>query len=197
MKKYLLSTLAIAGLMGIASNAKAADDFMNMGMSDAYAVMQAGFGFGQKDYKESGVVALGAGYHLNSYLKSDLTVGFRGFGKLEQDDHREVDAWAIPVLMNVYASVPYKNMSLYAMGGLGMSYNMLDNDREIRGDDKLNFAWTVGGGIGYRLTQCWGLDLGYRYVDLGEGRSKYKDDSLRMKQNMRSHDVLLSARYYF
>ncbi len=198
MKKYLLSTLAIAGLLTLNSTAKAEDNFMGMGMSDAYAVMQAGFGFGQKDYKESGVVALGAGYHLNSYLKSDLTVGFRGFGKLEQKkEHRKVDAWAIPVLMNVYASIPYKNMSVYAMGGLGMSYNMLDNDKEIRGDDKMNFAWTVGGGIGYKLTECWGLDLGYRYVDLGEGRSKLKDRDVRMKQNMRSHDVLLSARYYF
>ena len=196
MKKYLLSSLAIAGLFGITLEAHAGE-FMGMGMSDAYAIMQAGFGFGQKDYKESGVFAVGGGYHLNQYLHSDITVGFRGWGKVEQKDRKEVDSWSIPALMNVYASIPYKQMSVYAMGGLGASYNMLDSNRTTKGDDKLNFAWTVGGGFGYRLNECWSLDLGYRYVDLGEGRSKFKDGSGRMKQNMRSHDVLLSARYYF
>jgi len=198
MKKYLLSTLALAGLLGTVTTANATDQqFMGMSMSDGYAVMQAGFGFGQKDYKESGVFAVGGGYHLNQYLQSDMTVGLRAWGSLEQKNHEELDSWSIPALVNLYASMPYKNMSIYGMGGIGAAYNMVDSNRTIKGDDKLNFAWTVGGGIGYRLTPCWNLDLGYRYVDLGEGRSKFKDGSGRMKQNMRSHDILLSARYYF
>ena len=74
MKKYLLSTLAIAGLFGVATTANAADDgLMTMNMSNPYAVMQAGMGFGSNDYKESAVFALGAGYHMNQFLKSDIT----------------------------------------------------------------------------------------------------------------------------
>ena len=39
MKKYLLSTLAVAGLIGMATNAKASDDsLMTMNMSNGYAV---------------------------------------------------------------------------------------------------------------------------------------------------------------
>ena len=43
MKKYLLSSLAIAGLFGFAANASAGDNgLMSMNMSNGYAVMQAG-----------------------------------------------------------------------------------------------------------------------------------------------------------
>lgn len=196
MKKYLLSTLAIAGLFGIATNANAADDMMGMNLSNGYAVMQAGFGFGRKDYKESGVFAVGGGYHLNEYLKSDLTVGLRAWGKLESDG-KKADVWTVPALVNLYASMPYKQFEPYIMGGIGAAWNSVDNTSLTKGDDKLSFAWTIGAGVGYRLTPCWDLDLGYRYADLGEGRSKFKDGSGRIKKDVTSHDILLTARYYF
>lgn len=198
MKKYLLSTLAVASLIGMASNAKAAEDdsWMGMNMSDGYAVMQAGMGFGRKDYKESAVFALGGGYHLNQYLKSDLTVGLRAWGKVKKSGY-SADVWTVPALMNVYASMPYKQFEPYIMGGIGAAWNKAKNTSVTKGDDKVSFAWTMGAGIGYRLSHCWDLDLGYRYVDLGEARAKFKDGSGRIKRDVTSHDVLLSARYYF
>ncbi|MBQ3696222.1 MAG: porin family protein [Alphaproteobacteria bacterium] len=197
MKKYLLSTLAIAGLFGVATTANAADDgLMTMNMSNPYAVMQAGMGFGSNDYKESAVFALGAGYHMNQFLKSDITVGMRAWGKLKKQGH-SADVWTIPALANLYMTMPYKKIEPYIMGGIGMAWNMVDNTHLTKGDDKMSFAWTAGAGIGYRLSHCWGLDLGYRYVDLGEGRSKFKDGSGRIKKDVKSHDVILSARYYF
>ncbi|MBQ4471905.1 MAG: porin family protein [Alphaproteobacteria bacterium] len=196
MKKYLLSTLAVAGLIGMTAPAHATDNSMAMSFSDPYAVIQAGFGFGQKDYKEAAVFALGAGYHMNQYLKSDITVGLRAWGKAKKDGH-SADVWTVPALANLYASMPYQNFEPYVMGGLGMAWNKSDSTHEVKGDEKMSFAWTAGAGIGYRLTSCWGLDLGYRYVDLGEGRSKIKATGDRIKKNIRSHDILLSARYYF
>ncbi|MBE6445813.1 MAG: porin family protein [Alphaproteobacteria bacterium] len=194
MKKLLLSSLAVVGLIGTSFGAQAED--YKMGMHHGYAVMQAGFGFGHKDYKESGVFAVGGGYHMNPYLRGDITVGMRGWGKIKQDGH-EADTWSIPALANVYVNIPWQKMGMYAMGGLGMSYNKTDSNSHTKGDDKMEFAWTLGAGFDYRLNDCWSLDLGYRYVDLGEGRSKLKATGEHVKDNIRSHDVLLSARYYF
>lgn len=197
MKKYLLSTLAAASLFTVATTAKAEDDgWMAMNMSDGYAVMQAGMGLGYQSYKESGVFALGAGYHLNRFLKSDLTVGMRAWGKIKKSGYN-ADIWTVPALMNVYASMPYKQFEPYVMGGLGMAWNKADNTSVTKGDTKMSFAWTVGAGIGYRLSKCWGLDLGYRFADLGEARAKFKDGTGRLKRDVKSHDILLSARYYF
>lgn len=194
MKKILLSTLAVVGLLGAFSEAQAGDK--GLSMKHGYAVMQAGMGFGHRNYKESAVFALGGGYHLNDYLRSDLTIGMRGWGKIEKEGVK-ADSWSIPALWNVYARVPWQQMGIYVMGGLGMSYNRMDGTSISKGDDKLSFAWTAGAGFDYRLNDCWGLDLGYRYVDLGEGRSKLKNGHTRLKGDIRSHDVILSARYYF
>ena len=197
MKKYLLSTLAIVGLFGMAANAKADDDgLMSMNMSNGYAVMQAGMGFGYQDYKESAVFALGGGYHLNRYLRSDVTVGMRAWGKIKKSGY-DADVWTVPALANLYVSMPYKQFEPYIMGGLGMAWNKADNTSVTKGDTKMSFAWTMGAGIGYRLSNCWGLDLGYRFADLGEARAKFKDGSGRIKRDVKSHDILLSARYYF
>ena len=194
MKKLLLSGLAVIGLLGTSLDVKA--EGHQMSMRNGYAVMQGGFGFGHKDYEKSGVFALGGGYHLNDYLRGDITVGMRAWGKIKRDGH-EADTWSIPALANVYARMPWQKMGLYAMGGLGMSYNKTDSNVHTKGDSKMEFAWTLGAGIDYRLSDCWSMDLGYRYVDLGEGRSKLKATGEHVKDNIRSHDVLLSARYYF
>lgn len=193
MKKLLLSGLAVVGLLGTTFGAQA-EDYVNM--SDPYAVVQAGYGFGHKDYKRAGVFALGGGYHMNEYLRADMTVGLRAWGKVKHDDTK-VDTWSIPALANMYVTMPWHNMGIYAMGGLGMSYNKTDSSTYTKGNGKFDFAWTVGAGVDYRLNQCWSMDLGYRYVDLGEGRSKLKEDGVRVKRDIRSHDVLLSARYHF
>ena len=200
MKKYLLSTLAVAGLFGTITTARAADDgLMTMNMSQGYAVMQAGMGFGRKDYKEAAVFALGAGYHLNRLLKSDLTIGMRAWGKVKKDDYK-ADVWTIPALMNVYASIPYGRFEPYVMGGLGVAWNKADSTALTKSDDRMSFAWTMGAGVGYRVSRCWELDLGYRYADLGQARAKFKEESGyrgRVKKDITSHDIMLSARYYF
>ena len=194
MKKLLLSGLAVAGLIGTTFAAQAEEDYWNM--SNPYAVMQAGYGFGDKDYKHAGVFALGGGYHFNSYLRGDITLGMRGWGEIEHEGEK-ADVWSIPAFANVYMNVPWQKIGLYVMGGSGMSYNKTDSNSYTKGDDKMEFAWTAGAGIDYRLNKCWSMDLGYRYVDLGEGRSKLKENGQHVKKDMRSHDILLSARYYF
>ena len=194
MKKLLLSSLAVVGLLGTTFTAQAEEDYWNM--SNPYAVMQAGYGFGHKDYKEAGVFALGGGYHFNSYLRGDVTVGMRAWGEVKHDD-TTVDTWSVPALANMYVNVPWQQMGLYVMGGLGASYNKTDGSSFTKGDEKVSFAWTAGAGIDYRLNKCWSMDLGYRYVDLGESHSKLKEDGVKVKKDIRSHDILLSARYYF
>lgn len=37
--------------------------------------------------------------------------------------------------------------------------------------DQVNFAWNVGGGVAYSFSDTMALDLGYRYLDLGEAKT--------------------------
>ena len=67
-----------------------------------------------------------------------------------------------------------------------------------------NFAWNIGAGIGWDITPEITLDLGYRYMMLGEAKSKWRDASGRGDYFIRTkvddvniHQVQFAVRYTF
>lgn len=63
--------------------------------------------------------------------------------------------------------------------------------------DTTNFAWNVGAGVGYSLTDNVILDLGYRYTNFGDAK---KVDNGRISfraKDLNSHEALLGLRYQF
>lgn len=66
-----------------------------------------------------------------------------------------------------------------------------------------NFAWNVGAGVGYDITDNFTVDLGYRFAGLGEAQTKWiKDDTgynwARAKtENIYMHQVMLGLRVTF
>jgi len=196
MKKYLLASLAVAGILAFSNVASAAES-----NHDAYLVGEAGMAMGMKDYDNAGIFGVGAGYHLNNYMRADMTVGYRPFGKVnfKGTDEKKADMWSMPVMANVYAQYPVMNMfDIYGMAGIGLAWNKTDSIRNAKGRTRTNLAWTVGAGIDYFINQCWSLDLGYRFTDLGTARVKGNDAfDGHDKRDIRSNDIKLSARYYF
>lgn len=196
MKKYLLASLAVAGILAFSGSVSAAE-----GNYGPYLVGEAGLAMGMKDYDNAGVFALGAGYHVNHYMRADMTVGYRPWGKVDfsGSGDSKADMWSVPIMANIYAKYPIMNkFDIYGMGGLGIAWNKTDSITGAKGRTRTNFAWTVGAGIDYYLNNCWSLDLGYRFTDLGNARVK-ADDTFdgRTKRDIRSNDIKLSARYYF
>ena len=64
-----------------------------------------------------------------------------------------------------------------------------------------NFAWNVGAGLGYDLTENWTLDVGYRFVGLGSVKTKsYNDEDTSYygkTNNLYQHQVAVGVRYTF
>ncbi len=64
-----------------------------------------------------------------------------------------------------------------------------------------NFAWNVGAGVGFDLTQNWTVDLGYRFVGLGSVKSgKYTEPGMEFHaktKNLYQHQFALGVRYTF
>ena len=68
-----------------------------------------------------------------------------------------------------------------------------------------NFAWNIGAGLGWDITPAITLDLGYRYMMLGEAKSKWADVTggagigfFRTKvDDVNIHQVQLALRYTF
>ncbi len=65
--------------------------------------------------------------------------------------------------------------------------------------DSTNFAWNVGAGVGYALSDNVVLDLGYRYTNFGDAKSvSNAANSVNFHaKDLNSHEALLGLRYQF
>jgi opacity protein-like surface antigen len=113
----------------------------------------------------------------------------------------EVDAWT--GMVNLWVDVPLTGeFGLYVGGGAGFaSVHLETDDTVVQGvETDINFAWTAGAGVSWRVAPWAVLDLGYRYVDLGDAATELVDPapsvppSYLTLDNMRSHQVLTSFR---
>ncbi|MDR2337603.1 MAG: outer membrane beta-barrel protein [Deltaproteobacteria bacterium] len=113
-------------------------------------------------------------------------------------------------LFNVYYD--FTNCSKftpYIGAGLGLAHTTLDmnyfgddggNDWYAGGSKTNNkFAWQVGTGVAYNITDKTALDLGYRFTDLGEISADADRNSNpgAVKADLKSHEILLGLRYTF
>jgi opacity protein-like surface antigen len=67
-------------------------------------------------------------------------------------------------------------------------------------DTSNNFTWSAGAGVSYKMTEDLALDLAYRYVDVGEIKSKNTfNENIIFKNtaDLVSHDYSLGIRYKF
>lgn len=114
----------------------------------------------------------------------------------------EVDAWT--GLANVWVDVPLTaEFGLYVGGGAGFaSVHLETDDTVVQGvETDINFAWTAGAGVSWRVARWAVLDVGYRYVDLGDSATELVDPpfstvpaSYLTFDDMHSHQVLANFR---
>ena len=128
----------------------------------------------------------------------------------------------IVVLANVYADLgTWWCITPFIGAGVGMSRNTISNFTDIGANgtfafgtvpglayapsaSKWNFAWALHTGLAYRVTPNMAIELGYSYLNLGDGvtGSLITKDGVTANQAMTfksitSHDIKLGVRYNF
>ena len=63
--------------------------------------------------------------------------------------------------------------------------------------DTTNFAWNVGAGVGYSLTDNIIIDLGYRYTSFGDAKKVDNGRIAFQAKDLDAHEALLGLRYQF
>ena len=204
MKKYLLSTFAVLAAVTMTHTAQAADMMSGemMGMDHMYIRADVGYSMGTGNTDKAGLFGLGVGGRVNDYFKAELVGEYRPFGKEKfrtSTVRKRTKLETMDAMMNVYASYPVmENVSLYATGGLGYAHNKTEKKHNVlKGGTKSNFAWNVGAGMEYMITPCWGLDIGYRFTDLGTARAKEVATNRKIKQDVKYNDIKVGLKYYF
>lgn len=144
----------------------------------------------------------GIGYRFNDNVRTDFTFDFRSDADVEATTAggtavtSEVNGWTL--MANGYWDVDqFEGFTPYL--GAGIGYAMLETSDQIggnaeTGDSSGNLAWALmlGASVDIGLPQAV-LDLGYRYISLGEfqqnGGASYDD--------LMAHEIRAGLRYKF
>ena len=93
-----------------------------------------------------------------------------------------------------------KKTTPYVNGGVGFSRNSVDDlilktpgfaDQVFDDESKTNFAWQIGAGVAFSLTESFVIDAGYRYVDLGE----FETSTQRLAPTVVTFQKMLTGEY--
>jgi opacity protein-like surface antigen len=161
-------------------------------------------------------------YTARARMKSSSSANFSGWeidnGVQSTFDVRGTSTTKISLqtlLANAWLDVPTgTDFTPYFGGGLGVGFirhkatysgDVAGSNDTVAGsgrDHDASFAWSVGGGMAYDVTQNWTVDLGYRYTDAGKSDLRISENDggvlwNSVKAETRVHDVMLGLRYTF
>lgn len=178
-----------------------------------------------QDYKSAPFFGIGLGVIRNHWLRFDGTVEYRGssvffaedsyadigFGAGTNEYTADVESWV--GLANAYIDlVTWRGVTPYVGAGIGLASVKVMGLKDVNvpnnsvayGEEntETNFAWAIHAGLSYEVTSAVSLDLGYRYLELGDassgtvttydGAASYSGVKL---DNLHSHDLMLGMRW--
>lgn len=133
------------------------------------------------------------GYQYNSWLRFDVSAEYRGGsvfkaldrfdngGTINTNDYSGIKKeWLF--LANAFVDLgTWRSITPYVGAGIGFANVTISNFRDtnvIAGGggyadtgSQWNFAWALHAGLAYKVTPTFSVDLGYRFVSLGDGKT--------------------------
>ncbi len=173
-KKFLTVAFALVFSALMSSEAIARDGFylgIRGGMTNANMndIDDSATDTAPIDFEDEWWIGGAVGYRY-SYVRLELEYTYH-------DSHEEdlTEFGYESYMANAYFDfLPNYVVSPYIQGGLG--YTKLDlktttvigMNRLVDSSDETNFTWSLGAGLTLRLNKCLNLDVGYRYLDMGD-----------------------------
>jgi opacity protein-like surface antigen len=158
------------------------------------------------------VVEAGVGCGSSRGFRGDVTLGYhtdREFVGLDADDREafvgEFSSWT--AMLNAYYDIGQWGAFVpYVGAGVGVAWNEIGEVTyegwTLGGDEDAELAWALMAGVGYKLSPGVTIDVGYRYMDLGELSSDRVIDDLNWRpelevEDLSSHEAKVGLRYSF
>jgi opacity protein-like surface antigen len=137
---------------------------------------------------------LGVGYQFNNWFRADITGEYRGGSEFHgldivrnggaiigTDEYRSIKSeWL--VMANAYADLgTWWCFTPFVGAGIGATRTSFSNFLDVNTPNggvafapdasKWSLAWALHAGVGYQVNRNVTVELAYRYLDLGNGRS--------------------------
>lgn len=169
-------------------------------------------GFGLDNYSQftlGGAIAAGYDFWFSHMIpiRAELELALRGNSENSEDGiygSTKLTTNSTTLLANVYYDFHNSTaFTPYVGAGIGLAFNYMGVDgydyySQEGGscDDRTtNFAWQVGAGVAYSISENMAIDAGYRYLDLGYTEIKNNGQSIGIRPY--NHEVMLGLRIGF
>ena len=123
-------------------------------------------------FSMSPVFNFNGGYRINKYCRIDISGQYRSIRM--SGDYKPVKIKNFTAIANAYLDwTNYSPLTPYLTAGAGVGSLNVKNkkDPNFKGGNFIKMALNVGAGLRFQLNYNSGLDLGYRYIDLGKLKS--------------------------
>jgi len=165
-------------------------------------------------YNEHYRAGLSLSYRPNYTFSDETTENFVEEGVSGTDTSiSKYQVKSLNIMANIYYDITtIKNITPYLNVGAGLARNSIRevdtriSNYEFAGSDttttigktsKNSFAYKIGFGAEYKLSQDFNLDIRYQYVDLGKIRARSTSNSATEKGTLRSQEILTGITYKF
>jgi opacity protein-like surface antigen len=157
---------------------------------------------------DSVLLGVGAGYK-SGWFRADVTfdyggnLAYTGTRSVPGDLTGKVDSYT--TLFNVYFDLgTWSGLTPYIGGGVGGSFirgrnfAVRNTTIPLDGFNRWNLGWAWMAGVSSALSPSVVIDLGYRYIDLGDATSNFDTTGNQYFLNhLTAHEIRLGARYLF
>ncbi len=174
----------------------------------------------RESFRDTASLGVGIGYRFSPLFRADVAVDHRfntrfkglpsGEGIATGSVFDKGRFQSSTLMVNAYADLGTHNgFTPYVGVGIGVAHNVLANytrtadtftgvttQERLNGGDDYAFAWALMAGVGYKLSDSFTLDLGYRYASLGDVKTRgYASGAGADVESIGSHEVRLGVRY--
>jgi opacity protein-like surface antigen len=152
---------------------------------------------------------LGAGIK-STWLRTDVTVDYTSALKYQGtiaapgDVNAKISAWS--VLFNGYIDLgTWYRATPYIGGGVGTALVRTSDYSNVvappatagSSSQQWNFAWAALAGVGYAIAPNMMVDVGYRYINFGDGKTADDTSGRTIFKNLAAHEVRVGLRWSF
>ncbi len=213
MLKRLCMSLALVILMAAPASAESVGGYVSVKFLDSYQTHWGG-GILSSSHSQNTIgaaFALGYDFFMNSDfpVRAEIEYAVRTDFNNEDNFNFANLNWGSDVRYNVQtllANVYYdfyneSAFTPYVGGGIGAAFvtgkvGFTQANTEItRSIHDTAFAWAVGGGVGYMLTDAITADLGYRYLNVGTSSTQMMGSDVDITGS--AHEFTLGLRFGF
>ena len=225
--KRIMGLMAVAGMLMFPVAAKAADG--QLGIYVAPKVIYGLTYMKDVKYQQSNGLFGNIGNKWDSSFGGSLAVGYDFSKKLNVPIRTELEYAAFTkaeaegtdqpwrdkykqsnniqtLLVNLYYDINTgTKFTPYVGAGMGAGFIRTKGNADwatgIGSKTVTNFAWNIGLGLGYQITNNIALDMGYRFADLGKVQTNWNNDyaypwRLEIKR-IYQHQFSMGARFTF